>query len=293
VSKYLITIGTFDGVHRGHQKLARWAINKAKRMGLKSRAVFFVAPPRFYLKPELKVPLLTSSQDRRRILKEIGFDAVEVLRFGKLWAEMPHTRFFEEYLVRRWRAGGLLVGKDFAFGRGRKGDLNFMQGACEARDLHLGILPLVRVGGRKIGSSRIRELLLAGDVRRAAAMLGRPHFFNGLVVRGRGVGGRLGFPTANLRVASEILTPAGVFAVRVTGGGLKSRKAVCNIGFRPTLRRKTTRLTIEVHVPGYSGSLYGKKLKVELIRRLRGEKKFPSLAALQKQIAADVRAARR
>lgn len=286
--RYLVTIGTFDGVHRGHRQLLDWVRALAKRRGLKTRVVFFVAPPRFHFRPELKVPLLTGGADRRRLLKGLGIDRVEMLRFGPRWATMPHTAFFESYIVRRWRAGGLLVGRDFAFGRGRLGDLAFLKAACAARGMTLGVLPLVRFGRKKIGSTRIRSLLAAGDVRGAARLLGRPFELRGRVVHGSHMGRKLGFPTANVHVPAEVMAPPGVYEVLVTGGPLKEpRRAVCNVGVRPTVDGAARR-HVEVHIPDWKGRLYGRVVTVSFVRRLRGERKFASVDALIRQIARDV-----
>ena len=285
--RYLVTIGTFDGVHRGHRKLLDWVKERARRGGLKTRVVFFVAPPRFHFKPELKVPLLTSGQDRRDLLKSLGIDRVEMLRFGPRWATMPHTAFFERFIVRRWRAAVLLVGRDFAFGKGRLGDLAFLKAACKARGMELGVLPLERMDGNKISSSRIRACLAKGDVKRAARLLGRPHSVSGRVVHGGHMGRRMGFPTANVHVPREVLAPPGVYEVRVSGVWDAPKRAVCNVGVRPTVDGDRKR-HVEVHVPDWSGRLYGRRLKVEFIRRLRGERKFPSLDALKRQIRRDL-----
>jgi len=287
-AEYLVTIGTFDGVHRGHRKLLRWVRMFARRLGLRTRVVFFAVPPRFFLKPSLSVPLLTTSRERSAILKRLGVDRVQILRFGPRWAHMEHTRFFEEYIVRRWKAGGLLVGRDFAFGRGRKGDLAYLRGACASRRIHLDVLPLVRVRGKKISSSDIRALLEAGRVDRAADLLGRPFQVAGRVVHGQGLGRRLGCPTANLRLPKEHMVPPGVFRATVHGPGLHAMPAVCNVGRRPTIRGGRHRLVTEVHILDWSGDLYGKTLRVEFLERLRGEKKFKDLGSLKAQIAKDV-----
>lgn len=286
--RYLVTIGTFDGVHRGHRQLLDWVKALAGRRGLKTRVVFFVAPPRFFFRPELKVPLLTGGAERRRLLRELGIDRVELIRFGPRWAEMPHTAFFERYIVGRWRAGGLLVGRDFAFGRKRLGDLTFLKAACAARGMTLGVLPLVRFGRKKISSTRIRELLTAGNVAGAARLLGRPFSLRGRVVHGKHLGRKLGFPTANVHVPAEVLAPPGVYEVLVSGGPLaEPRRGVCNVGVRPTVGGEPRR-HVEVHLPGWSGRLYGRTVTLSFVRRLRGEKKFPSLEALQRQIARDI-----
>lgn len=286
--RYLVTIGTFDGVHRGHRQLLDWVRALARRRGLKTRVVFFVAPPRFHFRPDLRVPLLTDGAERRRLLKDLGIDRVEMLRFGPRWAEMPHTAFFESYIVRRWRAGGLLVGRDFAFGRKRLGDLTFLKAACAARGMTLGVLPLLRAGRKKISSTRIRALLTEGDLKGAARLLGRPFTLRGRVVHGSHMGRKLGFPTANVHVPAEVLAPPGVYEVLVSGGPLtEPKRAVCNVGVRPTLDGERKR-HVEVHIPNWKGRLYGRDIAVSFVRRLRGEKKFPSLDALKRQIARDI-----
>ncbi|MFH2201756.1 MAG: riboflavin biosynthesis protein RibF [Elusimicrobiota bacterium] len=292
-NRYLVTIGTFDGVHRGHQKLLSWVIARAKKLKLKTRVVFFVAPPRFFFKPEMTVPTLTASKDRRKFIRSLGIDRVEMLRFGPRWAAMPHTRFFADYIIGRWKAGGLLVGRDFAFGKGRKGGPDYLKAACAQHGLHLGILPLMRVDGRKISSSGIRGLLLKGHVKDAAKLLGRDYAVTGRVVRGQGLGRKIDVPTANLNLSRELLVPAGVFAVRVHGRALKrAMRAVCNVGFRPTLNGRLKHPKVEVHIPGWTGSLYGRRLTVEFLRRLRPERKFPSLEALRRAIQRDIAAAK-
>lgn len=288
-SRYLVTIGTFDGVHRGHQKLIAWVIRRAKRLGLKTRAVFFILPPRFYFKPGMRVPVLTTSARRAEFLKSLGVDKVEILRFGPRWAAMEHDRFFKDYILRRWRAGGVCVGRDFGFGKGRKGDPEYLRRVCSERGLDFSVLPLSKVAGRKISSSDIRELLLKGDVVRAARLLGRNYFIAGKVARGKGLGRALGTPTANLSLPAEVLVPPGVFEVRVHASFWRAPKAgVCNVGVRPTLNGRRRRPAAEVHLPGFSGSLYGRTLSVEFLRRLRAEKKFPSLAALKSAIRRDI-----
>jgi riboflavin kinase/FMN adenylyltransferase len=287
---YLVTLGTFDGVHLGHRKLMGWVLRKAKALGLRTRVVFFVVPPRFYFNPASRVPLLTSSRDRRSFVKALGIDRVEVLRFGPRWANMSHTDFFENYILKKWKAGGVLVGKDFGFGKGRKGDLSYLKEACARHALTLGVLPLVRVGGKKISSSDIRRLLLSGDVEKAGKLLGRPYSLTGKVARGKGFGRTLGFPTANVRTSKEALLPPGVFVVWVRAAHWPGyKRAVCNVGTRPTLGRRKKTAVLEVHIPGFKGGLYGRKLSVEFVRRLRPEKKFTSLSALRGAIEKDVR----
>lgn len=288
----LVTLGTFDGVHKGHQRLLRRVLALSARLGLRSTVVLFDRPPRFFFHPSLAVPLLTTAEERRELLLAMGVAVVKVLPFNRHMAHVPHTRFFEEYVLRRCRAGGLVAGPDFAFGRGRRGDIPWLAKTCRLLGLRLAVLPLARAAGRKIGSSRIRELLLAGDVSAAGRLLGRPHFASGRVVRGRGLGRRLGLPTANIAIAEGKLVPPGVFKVRVhalDGPGL-DRLGVCNVGTRPTISA-TAKRHIEVHIPRFAGELYGRLLRVEFLRRIRGERKFSSLDGLKARIRRDIRAA--
>lgn len=285
--RYLVTIGTFDGVHLGHRKLLDWVRARAREGGLKTRVVFFIAPPRFWFKPSLRVPLLSTGPERRSLLKSLGIDRVEVLRFGRRWAGMGHKTFFERYILGRWKAAGLLVGRDFAFGKGRLGDLAFLKDACAARAMTLGVLPLARVGGRKISSSRIRLFLARGEVGAAARLLGRRYAVSGRVVHGQHLGRRLGFPTANVRVPAEVMAPPGVYEVLVSGPWPGSKPGVCNVGVRPTVDGNPRR-HVEVHLPGWKGSLYHRNLRLEFVKRLRAERRFPSLEALKRQIARDV-----
>ena len=286
--KALVTLGTFDGVHRGHQKLVRRLLKDAKRQKLRPTAVVFDRPPRFFFHPELATPLLTTVEERRELLLAMGVASVRILPFNRHMAHVPHTRFFEDYILRRCRAGGLLVGPDFAFGKGRAGDIAWLTRACDLLGLSLGVLGVVRAGGHKIGSTRIRELLLEGEVKEAARLLGRPHFVEGEVVRGDGLGKGLGAPTANVKVLETKVAPPGVYQVRVSPLG---KLGACNVGFRPTISGVGER-RVEGHVLDWNKPLYGRRLKLEFLRRIRGERKFPSLEALKEQIAKDVRAAR-
>lgn len=286
--RYLVTIGTFDGVHRGHAKLLQWSRARAKSLKLKTRVVFFVMPPRFHFQPKAAVPTLTCSQERKTLIRDLGIDQVEILTFGPRWAKMGHVKFFEDYIVKRWKAGGLLVGRDFAFGKGRKGDLAYMKKACKERKMSFGVFPLVRVGGKKISSSTIRDLLLKGQVAKAEKLLGRPYALTGKVVRGQGIGRTLGIPTANLRLPSDLLLPTGVFKVKVRCAGMRTpRIGVCNAGVRPTVSKKGS-ARLEVHLPGWKKSLYGRRLTIEFVQKIRAEKKFKNLEALKRAIQKDI-----
>ncbi|MEK9146289.1 MAG: riboflavin biosynthesis protein RibF [Elusimicrobiota bacterium] len=285
---FLVSLGTFDGLHRGHRKLIAMLRSDARRLGLKVLVALFAEPPRFHFQPRARASLLTTASERKSLLRRLGVDRVAVLRFDSKLASMSHERFFDEVLLRRFQAGGLVAGPDFAFGKGRKGDCDYLRRACALRGLHFRMLPPVRSGPAKISSSRIRDLLRCGKVERAAKLLGRPYAVSGRVIRGRGLGAKIGFPTANLRVEGRLL-PMGVFEVLVRGMPA-ARRAVCNIGYRPTVEKDTPPCGphVEVHIPGFRGNLYGKTLTIEFLRLLRYEKRFASLKALIAQIRRDI-----
>lgn len=311
----LVALGTFDGLHRGHRKLIALLRADARRLGLKVLVALFAQPPRFHFQPKLRASLLTTASERRSLLLALGVDRVAILRFDPKLAAMSHERFFEDVLLRRFKAGGLVAGPDFAFGKGRKGDCAFLRKACARRGLHFRMLAPLRSGPRKISSTGIRNLLHCGKVGEASRLLGRPYSVYGTVIRGRGLGAGIGFPTANLRIEDRLL-PMGVFEVRVWELRTARRerllikrplRAVCNIGYRPTVdggrgAAASKGLSgsspagggfpgephVEVHIPGFSGDLYGRTLEIGFLRLLRYEKRFPSLKSLIAQIGRDI-----
>jgi len=288
---HLVSVGTFDGVHLGHLKLLGWLKSAARRRKLKTMAVLFEKPPKSFFMHG-SVPLLTTIEERKRLLKAVGIDVIKPLRFNARLAAMSHSRFFSEFLLRRCRAGGVVVGPDFAYGHGRRGSVHTLRVACRRAGIYFSVPPLVREDKAKVSSTRIRELLLHSRVLEAARLLGRPYSVSGRVVRGRELGAKIGVPTANLEIAPGKLVPRGVFAVGVWGGPFRSaRAAVCNVGTRPTIDASGRSLSVEVHVPGHRGELYGRRLEVEFRRFLRPERRFSSVQALLRQIKKDVAAA--
>jgi riboflavin kinase/FMN adenylyltransferase len=295
MGRHLVTLGTFDGVHRGHRRLVASLKADARRLGLEALVVVFDSPPRAVLHPEHRTPLLSSSAERVRWLRGLGVEEVRVVHFDGKLAAMSHGRFFSDFILRRWEASGLIIGPDFAFGRGRLGDAAFLRRACRRKGIFFDVAPCLRAGGEKISSTRIRALLQHARVCEAARLLGRPYRVGGRVVGGDALGASLGFPTANIHLSAARLVPPGVFAVRVRSRlkGLRLwRAAVCNVGTRPTIHfRGRHPLTVEVHIPGFQGNLYGRRLEVEFLRRIRPERRFASLDLLKAQIRRDVRAA--
>lgn len=289
----VLTIGTFDGVHRGHRAILRRAAARALRGRKISAALAFERPPRLFFSPSSEPCLLTTPEEKRLLMEDCGIRKVVLLRFGPSFAKTPAKEFFEKTLVRRFRAAEILVGYDFRFGRGREGDTGALKAMGRARRVPVHIVGPVRSGSRPVSSGRIRDLLRAGELSAANRLLGHPYFAIGRVARGRGLGRKIGFPTANLALSAEKIVPPGVFAVRVREGS-RGWSGVCNVGVRPTVRGgRPSRPVTEVHLFGFSGRLYGKSLRVDFIHRLRPERAFPNLEALRGQIRRDAARARK
>lgn len=291
----VVTVGVFDGVHLAHQRLIRRAIRLARQLRAASVAVTFHPDPHHVLAPDTAPPMLMSLKARLRHLAALGLDATLVIRFTRAFARTSAARFAGEVLVRDLRARAIVVGDAFAFGRGRRGGVRTLRAAATAGGARVIAVPAIVRSGAPVSASRIRRLIHDGDLRGASVLLGRPPTLGGCVVRGAGRGRRLGYPTANLRLQDQVTPPQGVYAVRARlesaqGRARRAWPAVMNLGTRPTFGGGA--VWCEVHVLGAPGPLLGRTLSLELIQRLRGERCFPSIAALQRQIRRDIAKAR-
>lgn len=286
----VVTIGMFDGVHRAHQRLVRTAVSLARRMGAPSVAVTFDPDPERILQPGQPSRSLMPLARRAELIGMLGIELVWVLRFTPSFAGMTAEAFVREMLQRRLRARAVVVGEAFAFGRGRRGDLSLLRALGRRAGMRVVAVPTVRVDGERVSSSRIKHAIVRGELAGAARLLGRPPELSGLVVHGSGWGHRLGFPTANLRVKDAVWPPEGVYAVRVQHRARRFR-GVMNLGVRPTFGGG--RLTCEVHLLDARPRLSGQPVRVELLRRVRDERRFRDPSALASQIARDIARARR
>ena len=275
----VIAVGSFDGVHLGHQALLARARRRAQEAGLPLLVYTFDPPTKALTKG---VPILSTLSEKAKLLEVAGADVVLAVPFDEAFARRTKEAFLEE--LRGLEPRLLVVGEDFRFGRGRSGGLEDL-----AQVAPVEAVPLVCHQGAPVKSTRIRDALLSGDVELAQALLGRPYAVEGVVVRGQGLGRQLGFPTANLALPAMKALPQGVFAVEVEHKG-RLRAGVAHAGPRPTLEDARTRL--EVHLFEGDGELYGETLRVRFLKRLRAPRRFPDLAALKAQIARDVEAAR-
>lgn len=312
-----VAIGNFDGVHRGHRALLDRAIARAKELGGPSIAMTFDPHPTSVLAPHLAPPLLTTLERRLQLLAEAGVDLAVVMKFSAELAAMAAPEFVDQVLRRELAARHVIVGYDFSYGRGRAGTTSTLQAHGERAGFGVDVIPAVAVGeGEEIASStRIRGHLRSGNLARALELLGHGYDVDGVVVHGAKRGRLLGFPTANVRPEGELFAGTGIYAVRFSiyeagaiapspeslTGPLVSGPhpllgpplpAVASLGTNPTFVDSGAR-TLEVYVLDFAGDLYDRRVRVELVEKLRDEAKFDSIEALVAQIGADVSAARR
>ena len=277
-----LTIGNFDGVHRGHRALLERVVTKARELGVTSCVLTFEPHPREFFVPDAAPPRLTRLRDKLGLIAAAGIERVHVIRFEARFAAMTAARFIDEILVKGLGARWLLVGRDFRFGAQRKGDFAALQG----KGFQLESMPDVALGGERVSSSAVRAALQAGDFSRAERLLGRPYSISGKVVHGAHLGRDLGFPTANINLGQR--PPLhGIYVVEVENHGA----GVASVGLRPTIN-PVPRPLLEVHLLDWDGNLYGRRLNVRFLRKLRDEAKFDGLPALREAIARDAAEAR-
>ena len=293
-----VTIGVFDGVHRGHVALLRRVIERAAANGSAAGVVTFHPHPQHVLRPDIPLSYLTSLEDRLSLLTEAGLDIVAPITFT---SELSQTDAgdFVRVLVEELQLTELVTGPDFALGRQRGGDIATLRALGEELGFRLTVIDMVRDGGpsgepdgdHKISSSDIRAGLAAGDIERVNELLGRRFSLHGPVVRGVERGRAIGFPTANIAVGADRALPAtGVYATLASIDG-RVLPSATNIGVRPTFDDHPA-VTVECHILDYDADLYGRDLRIDLVTRLRGEVKFDGVEALRVQLARDCRAAR-
>lgn len=284
------TIGNFDGLHRGHRHVIGQVQAAARAAGLSSVAMVFEPQPSEYFLGERAPGRLMTLADKLDGLRDWGMDAVLCVRFDQGFAEHAPRAFIQTVLVDGLHVRHLVIGDDFRFGRGRAGDFALLHRCGERLGYSVDRACSVIEGGLRVSSTHIRTALAAGDFALAARLLGRPFAIRGRVAYGRQLGRTLGFPTANIALRRAVSPLSGVFAVQVDGIGAAPLPAVANIGPRPTVNGEALRL--EAHVLDFAGDLYGRRLSVRPVHKLREVRTFSGLAALQAQIAADVVQAR-
>lgn len=284
----VVTLGVFDGLHRGHRAVIARTREMAARVGGETVVLTFHVHPRAVTEGAAP-PLVTSLPHRLHLLAREGVDAAVVLRFDADFREMPAERFVEDVLLRRVGVRGVVAGHDTRFGHHRRGDAALLAALLGPRGIPVETTEPVRMpDGTIVSSSAIRAAVAAGDLDRAADLLGRPPALFGRVVRGEQRGRVLGFPTANLDLGGELRPLRGVYGAWTEIDG-KRRPAVVNIGGRPTFHPEgSVADAVEIHVPGWSGDLYGQMLEAFLLGRIREERRFDGAESLRAQIARDV-----
>jgi riboflavin kinase / FMN adenylyltransferase len=284
-----VSIGNFDGVHRGHRALLTELKGRARSIGGPAIVLTFDPPPLWLLRPEQFQPVLTPIKDRAEILISNGADHVLVLRTTPALLELSATEFFQRVVYDRLASRALVEGPNFCFGKNRRGNVALLDSLCRQHGLTLAIVPPLEWNGAIISSSRIRTTLKQGNVREAADLLGRAYRLRGRVGTGQNRGKTIGFPTANLETVESLAPGDGVYAVRVRYQD-SHWPGAANIGPNPTFGEEQRK--IEVHLIGFQGDLVGQILELEFVERLRDTRAFPSLDQLVAQIRLDVERAR-
>jgi riboflavin kinase / FMN adenylyltransferase len=292
IAAMVITIGMFDGVHKGHQKIIHIAHENARELGLRCIVFTFDRHPLEVLRPGAQPKLLSSPAQKLRLLEELDVDMVLMAHFDMEFSRMSAVWFVEEMLARRLKASKVVLGENFNFGRGREGNVENLTEIGADHGIEVKSVPLVRHDGQVISSTLIRNLIEEGRVEEANERLAWDYFIEGLVVKGDARGRKLGFPTSNIEVHDNRCIPSsGVYAGEAYLEH-KTLPAVTYIGNIPTfVPGGQDKQRIEVHIPGWEEELYGRFLGVSFRKRLRGDQAFESAEALKEQIEADVRKA--
>lgn len=283
-------VGNFDGVHRGHAAIVARLCDLADTLGVPAVAFTFDPHPASLVRPNAAPVPLTTPARRAALLVALGIDTVLVQPATPELMQLPAERFYTDILRERLGVRGMVEGEDFRFGAGRAGDVATLRGLCDRDGVALETVAPVVVDGEAVSSSRLRGLIAGGDVRAAARLLTAPYRLTGRVVEGARRGGPLGFPTANLADLATLLPAAGVYAGRAFVPGLGPHLAAVHIG--PNATFGETRVSVEAHLVGFSGTLYGSTLDVDFLERLRDTRRFDSVDALRAQLATDVARAR-
>ncbi len=286
----VLTIGAFDGIHRGHQEMIRVLRTIAAEQRLPAALLSFEPTPREFFAKGTPPARLTRFREKFAALEQYGVERFVCLRFDAALRSMSADEFIGSVLVDALGARHVVVGHDFKFGRNMAGDVAMLRSAGPAAGFAVTEVPPFEIDGERVSSSLIRAALDAGDMARAARLLGRPYRMTGKVVEGAKLGRALGFPTANLRPQRRATPLAGVFAIRVSGGGLQNAAGVASLGTRPAVNGKE--LLLEAHVFDFDGDLYRRVLHVDFIARLRDELGFPDLDRLVEQMKKDAARAR-
>jgi riboflavin kinase/FMN adenylyltransferase len=285
----VLTLGVFDGLHLGHQQIMKTVVERAQEVGAHPTAITFVPHPRAVLHPESAPPLLQTLDQRLTNFDVLGIEQAIVIPFDREFASQPAEGFLHETVHDRLHAKEVYLGKGFAFGKGRGGNIDLLRKMSRELGFFADEVPEVRLRGHRISSSRIRDLLADGRVNLTRRLLGRPYGVEGVIIRGNRRGHTIGFPTANLKPHNRVIPKFGVYATATLVDG-NWRRSITNIGVRPTFETQAEP-SIETYLFDFDGDLYGDVLRVRFLHRIRDERKFNGIDELKTQIEKDSRRA--
>ena len=286
-----LTIGNFDGVHLGHQAMLAQLKRAAGRLGVPACVLTFEPHPREFFAPDKAPTRLTSLREKLELLADCGIERVHLCRFDYHFAQITAEDFIERVIARGLGARWLLAGDDFRFGARRAGDLVMLKRIAPRFGLEVSAMASVMHDGERVSSTAVRGALAAGELARAERLLGRAYSISGRVVRGDGLGRKLGFPTANVQMKHNRPPLSGIFAVRLHGAATGPLRGVASLGVRPTVKQQGAPV-LEVHALDFDGELYRRHVRVEFLSKFREEEKYADLATLTRKIALDVENAR-
>jgi riboflavin kinase/FMN adenylyltransferase len=282
----VLTLGNFDGVHRGHQALLERLFSASRLLQCPSQVIIFEPQPNEYFHREKKIPRLMRLREKIQALDELGVDSLLVVKFNKAFAQVSAEAFVVEYLVQRLAVKHIIVGDDLRFGFERGGDFDLLCALGEQHGFTVEKMPTFDREGERVSSTLVRKALEQGDLDRAQVLLGHRYAFSGRVVHGDKIGREIGFPTANIHLHRLYPPLEGVFAVLVYGLGPQPIKGAANVGSRPTVGGK--KIMLEVYLFDFNETIYGRSVRVEFVKKLRDEEKFETVEAMRLQIEKDV-----
>lgn len=282
----VLTLGVFDGLHLGHQLIMKTVVERARAASAVPTVITFEPHPREVLHPESAPPLLQTFDQKIEALGVLGIEQTIVIHFDRAFSQIRAEDFLREVVVQRLHAQEVYLGRGFAFGHNREGNIDLLRNVSSKLGFVADEVKEVRLRGQRVSSSRIRDLLLKGQVNLARRMLGRPYGVEGPVVHGAERGAQIGFPTANIHPHNRVIPHGGVYVTATLIEG-QWRRSVTNIGTRPTFESGSAS-SVETYVMNWSGDLYNDVVRVRFLYRLRAEKKFGSIDELKAQIGRDV-----
>lgn len=285
--KVCLAIGFFDGVHLGHQQIIRQTVADAESHEALAVVVTFDRHPNTVVAPERVPPLIYSLPQKLRAIASTGADTTLLLHFDEQFSRQTGEEFVHRLMREFGHLTSICVGSEFTFGHRRSGNVGLLKRLGAEFKFTMHGLAAVSLDGEVVSSTRIREIIRAGQLDLASQMLGRPYALGGSVIKGDGLGRKLGFPTANIDITGRVLPPNGVYAAHAYDDG-GTHRAVLNIGVRPTIQDTMPEVRAEAHLLGFKSDLYGKELELSFVEKLRDEQKFPSVDALKAQIKSDI-----